>query len=118
MRTQRGVTLSGFLMVAAVLGVAGVLGMKAIPAWIEYGKVVKIIKQVAAEPELKDAPLANIQASFMRRAGVESVTEVTHEDLEISKEDGRLVISVAYTSKIPMFANVSLLFDFAASSDK
>ncbi len=118
MRTQRGVSLGGFLQVAVVLGVVGVLGMKAIPAWIEYGQVLKIIKQVAAEPELKDAPISAVHASFVRRAGIENVTSVTHEDLEVTKEDGRLVISVAYTSKVPMFANASLLFDFQASSEK
>ncbi len=118
MRTQRGVSLGGFLQVAVVLGVVGVLGMKAIPAWIEYGQVVKIIKQVAAEPELKEATIGAIQGSFVRRAGIENITSVTYEDLEVTKEDGRLVISVAYTSKVPMFANVSLLFDFEASSEK
>jgi hypothetical protein len=41
---------------------------------------------------------------------------VTGADLEISKDGGDTVISFAYTKKIPLFANVSLLIDFAASS--
>ena len=118
MRTQRGVTLSGFLMIASVLSVLGVLGMKAIPAWIEYGKVVKIIREVAADSGLKEAPISAVKAAFDKRADVEHIREITTDDLDISKENGMLVISVSYSRKVPMFANASLVFDFEASSDK
>ena len=41
---------------------------------------------------------------------------MTGAELEIGKDGGEVVISFAYAKKIPLFANVSLLIDFAAST--
>jgi len=38
-------------------------------------------------------------------------------DLEVTKEGNDIVVSVAYPKRIPLFGNVSLVIDFAASSN-
>ncbi len=43
---------------------------------------------------------------------------ITGQDLEVTKEGGELVISFAYTKKVPLFKNVSLVFDFEGASNK
>jgi hypothetical protein len=60
--------------------------------------------------------VAEIRKAFDRRANVDAITVVTPGELEISKDGGELVISFAYAKTIPLFANVSLLIDFAAST--
>ena len=40
------------------------------------------------------------------------------DDLEITKDGIELVISFSYQKKIPLFSNVSLVFDFEGSSAK
>jgi len=57
-----------------------------------------------------------MRKAFDRRAAIDNITVVTPGELEISKDSGEVVISFAYTKKIPLFANVSLLIDFAAST--
>jgi hypothetical protein len=47
---------------------------------------------------------------------VDRITAVGPGDLEVSREDGQLVIEVEYQVTIPMFSNISLLVDFKASS--
>jgi hypothetical protein len=39
------------------------------------------------------------------------------KDLDITKEGNEVVISFAYPKRIPMFGNVNVVIDFAASSN-
>jgi hypothetical protein len=100
----------------AVLALISLLGMKAIPPWIEYGNLVKAVKGTAADSSLKDANVAKVRDAFSRRADMDDVKSVTAQDLDITKEGGELVISFKYEKKVPLFSNVSLVFDFEGSS--
>jgi hypothetical protein len=102
----------------AVLALIALLGMKALPPWIEYGNLMKAVKGTAADNSLKDASVKAVQAAFEKRADMDDVKSVTAQDLEITKEGNELVISFAYVKKVPLFANVSLVFDFEGSSAK
>ncbi|MDP2132368.1 MAG: DUF4845 domain-containing protein [Sulfuritalea sp.] len=101
-----------------VLGMVALLVMKALPPWIEYGNAVKAIKGTAGDGSLKDASVAQVRAAYARRADMDDVKSVAPADLDITKEGGELVISFAYQSKIPLFGNASLVFDFEGSSAK
>lgn len=117
MKFQRGVSLNGLLIGAVIFALAALITMKVLPEWIEYGKIVKAVKATAADKGLKEAPIAQVRASFDKRADIDVIKSITSEDLDISKE-GDLVISFAYTKKVPLFGNVSLVFDFEGSSEK
>jgi hypothetical protein len=102
----------------AVLAMVALLAMKALPPWIEYGNLVKAVKGTASDSGLKDASVAQVRAAFGRRADMDDVKSIVPQDLDITKEGGELVISFAYTKKVPLFGNVSLVFDFEGSSAK
>jgi hypothetical protein len=118
MKYQRGVSLSGLLMSSVVFALVALVAMKVAPAWIEYGKILKVVKATAADTSLRDAAVTGVQAAYVKRAGIEDITSITPDDLEITKEDNRLVIAFSYATKVPLFANVSLVFDFEGSSEK
>ena len=90
--------------------------MKVLPDWIEYGKLVKVLKATAADTSLKDASVAQVRAAYARRAEIDEIKSVTPQDLDITKEGGELVVAVSYAKKVPLFSNVSLVFDFEGSS--
>jgi len=116
MKFQRGLSLNTLLLGGMVLALLALLAMKAIPPWIEYGNLLKAVKGTATDGSLKDAPMAKVREAFARRADMDDVKSVTAQDLEITKEGGELVISFQYESKVPLFKNVSLVFDFEGSS--
>jgi hypothetical protein len=118
MKAQRGVSLGGLLVGAVIFALVALLAMKVVPAWIEYGKIVKVVKAISADGGLKDAPVSQIRESFEKRADIDEIKSIQAEDLEISKEEGVLKISFAYTAKIPLFGNASLVFDFAGGNIK
>ncbi|MDK9703585.1 MAG: DUF4845 domain-containing protein [Sulfuritalea sp.] len=118
MKFQRGVSLNAIVLTGAALALVALLAMKALPPWMEYGNAVKAIKGTATDASLKDATMAQVRAAYGRRADMDDVKSVAPADLDITKEGGELVISFKYEKKVPLFANVSILYDFEATSAK
>jgi len=115
---QQGVSMFGFLIVAILLVVVAIGGMKILPAFIEYYSAKKAVVAIVASGEVRNATVADIRRSFDRRASIDDVTIISGADLEITKEGGEVVISFAYPKKIPLFGNVSLVIEFAGNSQK
>jgi uncharacterized protein DUF4845 len=117
MRKQAGLGLFGMLILCIVIVVAAVGGMKVVPAYIEYFNIKKAVTGIVKSGEARRSAPPEIRAAFDRRAAIDDFTSVTGKDLEITKNGNDVVISVSYPRRIPLVANVSLLIDFAASSE-
>lgn len=118
MKYQRGVGLNGLLIGAAILGVLSLLAMKVLPEIIEYRQITKIVLDIANDSSLKEATVAQIREKYDKRAEIDNVKKITAQEIEISKDGNELEISFSYSSKVHLFANVSLMFDFEGSSAK
>jgi hypothetical protein len=116
-KRQHGLTMFGFLFVAVVLVVVAMLGMKLVPAYIEFFSVKKILVTMGQDAELRSKSNAEIRNSFSSRASVGYVTVVKPEDLSVNRSSGTPVISVDYEFRTKLVGNVSLVVDFSASSD-
>lgn len=114
---QRGLTMIGFLFVAFVLVMVAMLGMKLVPAYIEFFSVKKILATMGQDSDLKSKSNGDIRTSFSNRANVGYVTVVKPEDISITRPGGVPVISVEYQFRTKIVGNVSLVVDFSASSD-
>ena len=58
----------------------------------------------------------DIKNSFDRRASVDAITAIKADDIDISVDGERPVLSASYTVKIPVVANISLIIEFNPSS--
>jgi sensor histidine kinase regulating citrate/malate metabolism len=118
MRTrQRGLTITGFLFVAAVVIVVVMVGFRVMPAYIEYYSVQKALEQALADAkDLNSA--AEIRNAFQRRADAGYIESVNGKDIEVTKTKNEVTASVSWTRKLPMVANASILLDFEASATK
>lgn len=113
---QKGIGLFGIFFVAMGLVFISIVVMKVIPAYIEYMAIGKVLKAIAADPAMQDAKPAQIRESYTRRSGVDNITSVTADDLDISRDNGKLTISAKYHVEKPLFANVGLYIDFAPTT--
>ena len=114
---QRGLTMIGFLFVAFVLVMVAMLGMKLVPAYIEFFSVKKILAAMGQDSDLKSKNNAEIRNDFAKRANVGYVTVVKPEDLSRERRGGTPVISAEYEFRSKLVGNTSLVVDFSASSD-
>jgi hypothetical protein len=116
MKSQRGMSFFGLIIMIA-FGISLVLiGVKLVPPYIEYFTVKKILGAIAADPAFSTMTPQEIRTSFERRAAIDYQNAVNPQDLDITKVDGETVISVEYSQKIFIAGNVSACLDFEAST--
>jgi Tfp pilus assembly protein PilV len=115
---QRGVSFSGFIMIAFVLIFVAILGMKMVPAYVHSTQLSSIFKSIATDPAMQSATIKEIRDSYSKRAMMDSITDITAEDIDIAKDGTMLSLSANYSVKIPLVANITLLLEFNPRSDK
>lgn len=114
MKYQRGVALSGLLFWSVVLVLGSVLGMKVLPTYIEYTKILKDAKAAVAKVG-PDATVSDVRHAFDKFAEIDML-EFPSSQLDVSKDGGKIVIGVSYEKRIPLFWNVSLVIDYKGST--
>ncbi|HSI38544.1 MAG TPA: DUF4845 domain-containing protein [Methylotenera sp.] len=116
-KNQKGITFIGVLIIAVLLIFIAIVGMKMMPAYIEYMAVKKVIRAMGQD-QLSTMSKSEIVKSFDRRKSIDDIKSVTAEDLLVEKDGtGNTVVSVEYQVVQPIMGNVSALIDFKASSD-
>ena len=112
---QRGISLIGMILVALLLAGVLLVGLKMVGPYREYFAIQRIIGLVADEGS-NGASESEMRRSFERRADIDSIDVVRSKDLIFSTRSGQTVVEVEYTRKAPLISNISLSFDFKASS--
>ena len=114
MKKQRGVSLSGLLIISVIVIAVVILGFKLFPPYTEYLSIKKTINEIARNPEIR-TPREVVEA-YERRSAIDNFTSVRGTDLEISKQGDRLAVGATWSVKVPLFYNVSACIDFNAHS--
>jgi len=99
---------------AFVFIILALLGMKVAPSYIEFFTIKKAV--IALATEKRGASPNDIRKAFDQRAQVDDITTIKGSDLEITKDGNEIVVNAAYRKQIPLFRNIGLHIDFAASS--
>lgn len=113
---QQGLGFAGVLLLLIAIVFIAIIGMKLVPAYIEYFTIKKAINGMTQSGELRGGSVADIRKAFDRRAAVDDITIISPADLEITKEGNEIVVSFAYEKRIKLFYNISVLIDFAGST--
>ena len=116
-KQQRGATLIGMLFVSGAIVLLALIAMKVFPAYQEFYSVKTVISAMNKEP-LSTMSKKEIMNSFDKRADTSYVSVIQSSDLTIDKNSaGETIVSAQYQVVKPLFGNVSVLLDFATSSD-
>ena len=116
MKKQRGVSLSGLLMVSVVLIFILLLGFKLFKPYSEYFAIQKIFRVLATKPEVKTGTRREAMAVWAPYAQIEGISSISGDDIEIAKDGNNVIVSAAYQTRVPLFKNFTLLIDFNPSS--
>ncbi len=110
--------MSGLLVGCVILIVLALIGMKVAPPYMEFLQIKKAVTAIVESGEVRSGTVTDVRRAFDKRAQVDDIASITAQDLEITKDGGDIVINFAYPKKVPLFSNVSLMFDFAGSSKR
>jgi Domain of unknown function (DUF4845) len=111
---QRGVSMLGILLICVAIVLVAIGALKVIPTYIEF----RGIKSAAMAARDGGKTVLEIQKAFDRAAQINDISTIAGKDLEITKEGAEIIVAFKYEKKVPLFYNVSLLIEYAGSSDK
>jgi hypothetical protein len=117
MNKQRGFSLFALIFWGAILVFVAIVGMRVLPAYIQYFTVKKILVDLGADPALQQASPREIRDKYTKRALIDNVDMVKADDLVIDRSAQRLVVTADYTFVTRLFGNVSLMVHFTPSSE-
>ncbi len=109
---QRGASLIGILFVGGVLVFGGIVGAQVAPTYAEYrtiGKAVNKVKEASSPAEAR--------TNFDKAAQIDDIKSINGKDLEITKDNNKLVISFAYNKEIHLAGPAYLLMKYAGRSN-
>jgi Tfp pilus assembly major pilin PilA len=115
-KTQNGFTLTGLVVVSALLIVIALVGMKVVPAYMEFLSVKKVLTAMKQEP-LDTMSKSEIMKSFDKRANIAYISVVKGSDLTIEKTSTGTVVNVEYQVIRPIAGNLSVLIDFSTANN-
>jgi Tfp pilus assembly protein PilE len=113
-RQQRGVTLFGLMVWAIVIGFVALVTMRVLPTMNEYFTIQKAVNKIAHEgggtvPEIRNA--------FEKQKEIEySIQSISSKDLNVTKENDKVVVSFAYDKEIELMKPVYLLIKYEGRS--
>ena len=111
-RTQRGMTLIGFIIVLAVVGIFAYVAMKLVPMYSEYYAVKQALKGLEAEPGIANRDPAKIQDLFFRRLYISYAENVKPANVEIERIESGWEMHVVYEVRKPLVGNLDVVGKF------
>lgn len=118
MQKQRGMTFIGLVLTVAAIVFVAIIGMKLVPAYLEFMSVKKAITNIANQPNFKEMNKKDIYESFNKTAVIDNIDSIKAKELIISQTDQGPVVTAEYQVVVPLMGNVSALLDFHASTDE
>ncbi len=113
-RAQRGFSLIGLMFWAILIGFFAYLAVRVLPTLNEYLTIQRAVDKIAA-----DSPptVAEVRKAFDRQKDIEySISSISGKDLDVTKENERIVIRFAYDKEIPIIEPVFLLVKYEGRS--
>jgi len=113
-RRQRGITLFGLMFWAILLGFGALLTMRVLPTLNEFFTIQRAVNKIAVEG---GTTVPEIRAAFDRQKDIEySITSISSKDLQITKENEKVVVKFAYDKEIELAKPVYLLIKYEGRS--
>jgi hypothetical protein len=112
-RRQRGITMFGLLFWAIIIGLGALVGMRVVPTMVEYYTIMKAVNRITAE---EPGTVPQVRAAFEKQKAIDLITSIGGKDLDITKENEKLVVSFAYDSEIELIKPVYLVIKYEGRS--
>ena len=106
----RGITLIGLLFWAIVVAFVALIIVRVLPTINEYSTILRAVQKIA-----KAAPgtVAEARSAFDKQKEIEySISSIGSKDLQVTKENDKLVIRFAYDKEVEIYEPVFLLIKY------
>lgn len=110
---QRGMTLTGWMTVVALILFFALLGMKIGPIYLENLTVKDVVQSLKDEPLITKRSAIEVQKMIMKRLDINGVYDLKSEHVTVKKSPGIMKVDVTYTVQKKMVGNIDILVSFS-----
>ena len=108
--TQRGLTMIGLLLWAIVVAFVALIIVRVLPTINEYSTILRAVQKIAKD---QPASVAQVRDAFEKQKEIEySIASIGGKDLQVTKENDKLVVRFAYDKEVELFEPVFLLIKY------
>lgn len=111
-KRQRGLSIVGLIFIGGIVVVLLLVGARLVPAITEYIAIERAVQKIKNEA----TTVPEIRSAFDRHAVIDDIKSISSRDLDITKDNDRVVISYAYSYQIQLLDNVRLVIDFSGTT--
>lgn len=115
---QRGLSIVGFLFVAAVVVIVAMIGFRITPAIVEYYSIQRALVDSLQEVRDPGSAVADVRRGFQQRANAGYIESVRGSDIEITRDKNEVTARVEWTRRLHLVGNASLLLEFEAKASR
>jgi Domain of unknown function (DUF4845) len=109
-RHPRGITLIGLLFWAILVAFVALIVVRVLPTINEYSTILRAVQKIA---QSSPSTVAEARAAFEKQKEVEySISSIGGKDLQVTKENEKVVIRFAYDKEVEIFEPVFLLIKY------
>lgn len=109
---QRGITMIGVLFVGVLLAGAGVLTAQVVPTVMEYQTILKAVNKAK-----EGNTVPEVRMIFDKAASIDNISSVSGRDLEITKENDKVVVRFFYEREIHLMGPAFLTLKYSGKSN-
>jgi hypothetical protein len=114
-RSQQGITLISFILILALVGFFGFIGMRLFPVYSEYYSAVNDIKAVTQTAGVEKESMEKIRDHLYRRFQISYVESIDlQKHVKMFKDQDGKTLHLQYEVRRPMMYNL----DFVAKFDR
>ena len=111
-KKQRGMTAIGWVLVLMLIGFFALIGLSLAPIYIDNFTVASVLNDMKQEPGVGAQSMGEINNTIMKRLDINSVTDVTRDDIFIERSGGETTITIQYEVRKNLMGNVDLVVSF------
>jgi hypothetical protein len=112
LKSQRGMTAIGWLIVLGLIGFFVLLALRMIPSYLEYATVSAALESLQNEPGMANKTPQDIRILLSKRFDINDVKTIKAKDVDIVNQGNAYLVGVDYEVRMPVIGNVDVVMSF------
>ncbi|MDD1624893.1 MAG: DUF4845 domain-containing protein [Methylococcaceae bacterium] len=111
-KRQQGLTFISLVFILGLIAFFVLLGLKIGPIYLYHSKVASVLAEIEETAGIQDKSEAEIRDSLSKRFNINYVSDVTQDDITITKHGNYLKVVIEYEVVRKIAGNLSVLVEF------
>lgn len=109
---QQGMGMLSMLIIAVMVGFFVMSGIRIAPGFIEYQTIRELVLEAAESYDDDEDTISDIRRALASSFNMNQIKTITPGDVEIVREDGKLIVNGNYEDRIPLFWRIDAVVKY------